>query len=247
VNVPEHIEALRAQGDLLASAAERGDFDAPLPYCSDWKLRDVVQHTGEVHRWATDVVANARTGDVDSDPTYPSDDKLLAWFREGHAALVDALTNAPADVECFAFLPAPTPLAFWARRQAHETAIHRVDAESASRTRTPFAPEFAADGLDELLYGFAVRKPKAPPVDAPLTLHLAPNDIERQWFVTLHPDGTSVAEVGDAADCTVRATASDCYMLLWNRFDGDDLTVFDIDGEPAALAAWRGCHRIRWS
>src|SRR5262249_27180621 len=146
VNVPEHIAALRGRGELLASAADGGDPDAPLPYCPDWKLRDVVQHTGEVHRWATDVVANGRTEPTDSDPTYPNDGELVGWFREGHVALVDALTNAPDDLDCFAFLPAPTPLAFWARRQAHETAIHRVDAESATRTRTPFVSDFATDG-----------------------------------------------------------------------------------------------------
>jgi uncharacterized protein (TIGR03083 family) len=246
VQIPEHIHGLRVQGELLADAAQHGDLDAPLPYCPDWKLRDVVQHTGEVHRWATDVVANGRTEPTDSDPTYPGDTELVDWFREGHAALVDALADAPDDLDCFAFLPAPTPLAFWARRQAHETAIHRVDAESATRTMTPFAPDFATDGLDELLYCFAVRKRKAPNVDAPLTLRLDPNDVEREWFVTLHPEGTSVTDIGNDAACTVRASASDCYMLMWNRGDIDS-PLFDVDGDTAVLAAWRGCHRIRWS
>ena len=41
----------------------------------------------------------------------------------------------------------------WARRQAHETAIHRVDGESAlgALSGTPFEPSFGADGVDELL------------------------------------------------------------------------------------------------
>lgn len=33
------------------------------------------------------------------------------------------LESAPADVAAFTFLPAPTPLAIWARRQASEIAM----------------------------------------------------------------------------------------------------------------------------
>ena len=59
----------------------------------------------------------------------------------------------PPDLDCWAFLPAPSPLAFWSRRQAHETAIHRADVESALRVRPVYPKEFAADGIDELLLG----------------------------------------------------------------------------------------------
>lgn len=39
---------------------------------------------------------------------------------------------AAGYVDCWTFLDAPSPLAFWARRQAHETAIHRADAQLAA-------------------------------------------------------------------------------------------------------------------
>ena len=57
----------------------------------------------------------------------------------------------------------PSPLAFWARRQAHETAVHRYDAQSAAPGGPPapagaFDPAFAADGVDELIMGFAARR-----------------------------------------------------------------------------------------
>ncbi len=58
---------------------------------------------------------------------------------------------------------APAPREFWARRQAHETTIHMVDAQSALLGRVPSTDEagissaFAADGLDELLRGFFTR------------------------------------------------------------------------------------------
>ena len=64
--------------------------------------------------------------------SWPPDAELAAGSRQGCAALADALAAAPADLECWTFLRAPSPLAMWARRQAHETAIHRVDAELAA-------------------------------------------------------------------------------------------------------------------
>ena len=63
-------------------------------------------------------------------PTWP------AGSRQGCADLVAALAAAPDDLECWTFLPAPSPRAMWARRQAHETAIHRVDAELAAGLRS---------------------------------------------------------------------------------------------------------------
>ena len=69
-------------------------------------------------------------------------------IRSGSGPTTSAGVAAPT------FLPAPSPLAMWARRQAHETSIHRCYAESATGATTGFDPTFAADGIDELLYGF---------------------------------------------------------------------------------------------
>ena len=47
----------------------------------------------------------------------------------------------PTTCECWTFLPAPSPRAMWARRQAHETAIHRVDAQlAAGLPVSPWSP-----------------------------------------------------------------------------------------------------------
>ena len=52
---------------------------------------------------------------------------------------------------------------FWARRQAHETTIHMVDAQAALLGHAPTSGEaalevsLATDGLDELLRGFFTR------------------------------------------------------------------------------------------
>lgn len=132
MKIPEYVETLDRDGRLLAAAAGKAGVEAKVATCPGWQVRDLLRHTGMVHRWATAFVAEGHTS-YHPDGGLPELDgeELLAWFREGHGRLVDTLSAAPPDVECWSFLPAPSPLAFWARRQAHETTVHRVDAESA--------------------------------------------------------------------------------------------------------------------
>src|SRR5205823_12484010 len=150
--------ALRRAGERIAAAAERSGFDVMIPTCPGWRMRDLVRHIGDVHRWAAAHVAERRTERI-NDLTavagpLPDDRDLVAWFRSGHANLLRTLERADPDIRCWTFLPAPSPLAFWARRQAHETTVHRADAQSATRGIVPVEPPFAVDGIDELLLGF---------------------------------------------------------------------------------------------
>jgi len=171
MEIAAHIRAIQRDGDLLAAAAQRAGLDAPVPSCPPWQVRDLLRHVSYVHRWAAVFPGEGRLTPVTdraSEPEVlgggPPDDELLDWFRAGHAALVETLRSADPDVQCWMFLAAPSPLAFWARRQAHETAMHRVDAELADTVLantvlagtvpTPFPADFAADGIDELIMGF---------------------------------------------------------------------------------------------
>jgi uncharacterized protein (TIGR03083 family) len=245
VKISEHVEALTREGERLRDAAAGSDLDAPVPSCPGWTVRDAVQHTGEVHRWAAAIVREARTS-AEADPVaFPPDEELLPWFEAGHAALVSTLAAAPPELECFTFLPAPSPLAFWARRQAHETAIHRADVESASGAVTPTSPDFATDGVDELLMGFASRKRRDKlQIDAPRSLHVRATDTARDWCVSLAASGITVTDGASPADCGVSSPASDLYLLLWNRRGLDGL---EVTGDGTVVDLWRRTQRVRWS
>ncbi len=169
-----HIDALERDGALLADAAEAAGLQAGIPGCPGWQVRDLVRHQAYVHAWAARHVRERLPELLDDGLTEsdilgrgPADPDLIAAYRDGHAALVATLRDADPDLECATFMPAPSPLAFWARRQAHETAIHRYDAQSALSGGPPapaaaFGPAFAADGVDELIMGFAARKKYRP-------------------------------------------------------------------------------------
>ncbi len=197
------IDQLADDGPRLAAAAERAGWDAPVPR-TRWTVRKLVTHTGGVHRWAADVVGvGSKTLNTEAGRAVgigPGDDELLDWFLSGHAALVSTLREAPPDLVADTFLPAPSPLHFWSRRQAHETAVHRADADAACGELTSFAPDFAQDGMSEMLTGFAARKSKA--VDTEATILLEASD-GPSWLVTLGGDQTlaDVVGEGDPEDC----------------------------------------------
>jgi uncharacterized protein (TIGR03083 family) len=257
MEIDEHIDALRRQGESLADAAERAGLDAAVPPCAPWLIKDLLRHTGYVHRWAARHVTECPDQIIDG----PSEEDilrggaddagLLAWFRAGHAALVDTLATADPAVECPMFMAAPSPLAFWARRQAHETAIHRADADSASGATPEYEAGFAADGIDELIMGFGRRRkyqPGSDPKTAGVRLRVATADTGDAWSVEtregrLHPrrDAGGTEEAG----CTVSGPASGLYLYLWNRADAGRAGVA-ITGDPGLLSAWQASVCVRW-
>jgi uncharacterized protein (TIGR03083 family) len=252
VEVGEHIGALDRDGRLLLDAARASGLDAPVPTCPDWRVRDLLAHVHYVHRWAAAYVADALTEMVPEPDEAellaiaPPDDALLARMEESHAELVRALASAPADLFCWTFLPAPSPLAMWARRQAHETAIHRVDAElAAGRSPTAFDPGFAADGIDELLLGFLGRVQPPANVEAVLgTIGLEASDRPERWSIRLTTVDVDTTRGITSCELRVRATAADLYLLLWNR---PPSCAPDLTGTVELLDAWRERIRISWS
>ncbi|MGI5452479.1 maleylpyruvate isomerase family mycothiol-dependent enzyme [Streptomyces sp. CA-249302] len=243
----EYVRILDREGGLLAVAAEEAGTDAKVPTCPEWQVRDLVRHTGMVHRWAAAFVAEGHTS-YQPDGGLPELDgeELLAWFREGHRYLVDTLASASPDVRCWHFLPAPSPLAFWARRQAHETTVHRVDAESArGGTPSPIAPAFAVDGVDELLRGFHARGRSKVRSDEPRVLRVrAVDENDAVWTVRLSQEAPATERdwTEDDVDCEVAGPAGQLYLSLWNRVPFPHVT-----GDASVAALWREKSAVTWS
>jgi uncharacterized protein (TIGR03083 family) len=238
----EFIDILDREGRALADAAAEAGTDAKVLTCPGWAVRDLLRHTGAVHRWATSFVAEGRTGfHPVQEPPELDDEALREWFRVGHRRLVDTLAGASADVRCWQFLPGSTPLAFWARRQAHETAVHRVDAESArgrdlEEIGKEFTAEFAADGIDELLRGFHARDRSGVRSEAPRTLRVRATDTsDAVWSVRVSSEPPVTLRGADGpADCEVSGPAALLYLSLWNR-----LPLPPVTGDTALATLWR--------
>jgi uncharacterized protein (TIGR03083 family) len=268
VEIAEHIDALSRQGDLLAGAAERAGLDAFVPPCPSWQVKDLLRHTGYVHRWAARHITECPDTVLDGPPEPDilrggaADPDLLAWFRAGHAALVKTLSTADPGLVCATFIDAPSSLAFWARRQAHETAIHRADAESAAGVRPEYPAEFAADGIDELIMGFGQRRKYRPSAEYNGSMQVRTTDTGHAWRVGTEegriqarrhqagPDpegpGPEGPDPEGPAKSTVTGPASGLYLFLWNRSDTAEAGV-TISGDPGFLELWQSSVRVRWS
>lgn len=230
---------------MLAEAA-RDVLDAPVPTCREWTVRELLRHTGAVHQWAHAHVAGPLVRMMDPDQeaalfaAAPRDGDVAGWYLEQHARLLDALESAPPDLECWHFLAAPSPLAFWARRQTHETVIHRVDAElAAGRALSPVTTAMALDGIDELVAGFQTRRRSRLRTGRPRLLRLRATGAERpaDWYVHLSPEPPQVRRnAAEEPDCTVQGPANALYLALWNRAD---LTRLRIDGDAALARLWQ--------
>ena len=231
-----YLALLERDGVLLAAAAEAAGLDSSVPPCPKWLVGDLVRHVGSVHRWAAWIVRDRCADDpaptMDDMPRPAPDEDVLAWYRAGHADLVRILRDADPGLQCFTFMPAPSSLAFWARRQAHETAIHRGDAESVSGAITGHPNDFALDGIDELLAGFMPRRKSFRYVDAPRTLSVRPHNAE-PWLITLAPAGVHATHDAGDAEATVSGSASDLYLWLWNR-----PASVHVDGDRAVADLW---------
>jgi uncharacterized protein (TIGR03083 family) len=251
----QHLNAIVQAAADLAGRARRAGPVADVPSCTRWAVADLVAHQGMVHRWA---VSNLRGQGPVSTPKaqilaeVPAE-RLVDWFEEGTRLLLKTLRDIPPGVEAMVFLrDAPPPREFWARRQAHETTIHSVDALAAELGRLPLAEEtgigadLAKDGLDELLCGFVPRGRSRLERQDGTAVAVLPGDAETGWLLTLGdrveavPVAADSAEVG-AADHRFTGTAAQLYLGLWNR--GDEVTSSDSE----LLRQWRGKQRIRWS
>ncbi|MFJ6683399.1 maleylpyruvate isomerase family mycothiol-dependent enzyme [Streptomyces werraensis] len=233
-----YLEILEHEGRSLADAAEQAGPGAPVPACPDWRVRDLLRHTGVVHRWAAGFVADAcpapRPMEEHPDLDGP---ELVTWYRACHGALLDTLRKAKPEVECWTFLPgAESALGFWARRQAHETAVHRWDAQAArGGDPTPVATDFAVDGVDELLRGFHARRRSRVRTPEPRVLRIRATDADAVWTVRLsqEPPVTTRDAAGDA-ECEVSGPAAELYLSLWNR-----LPMPKVTGDAALAELWR--------
>jgi uncharacterized protein (TIGR03083 family) len=244
MHVDRYVSVLSRDGERLAEAARRAGLDAAVPTCPGWQIRDLLLHTGGVHRWAAGHVETGRAepfsaAEEDQFFEMVADDSLLEWFRDGHRRLVGALAAGDEElVSCWTFLPARSPLAFWARRQAHETAIHRADAEAALSVVPQWTADFAVDGIDELLNAFLVRRPERITADPPVSIAVSATDADAAWTITLDPTGYRAVAGARPATLTLAGPASDRYLLLWNRGGLDRLD------ERAGPVAGQGARRL---
>jgi hypothetical protein len=160
-------------------------------------------------------------------PIPPTGRDLFPLAEGSLTAVVTALREADPDMGVTSWA-GTVPTMWWSRRLAHETAVHRVDAQLAASPDDPPTPidaALAGDGIDELFELFVPLRIAAHPVEPPLTAHLHATDAEGEWLVKL---GTGVELTHEHAkgDVAMRGAASALLLTLWNRTPHQEVETF---------------------
>jgi uncharacterized protein (TIGR03083 family) len=209
------LAALRREGAAFAVAAAAADPDDDVPTCPGWTVRRLVSHLSRVHRSA---VIGVQDGTVEPPALAarpPDDSRLLEWYREGLDRLVQVLADAEPHLDDF-----------WPRRMAHETTVHRFDAELAAYAKGGgFDPELAADGVGEVVERMlGLRAHEEPLASAMGDVLVECTDTGDRWLVRLTPGRVTAerrSERPRRSDARISGPAADLYLVLWGRLPLD--------------------------
>ncbi|SDI64468.1 TIGR03083 family protein [Actinokineospora alba] len=211
--------------------------DAEVPTCLPWTMSDLVRHVAQVylHKAAT-MEHDARQ----PQPDVSAEDPLAALDR-GYARLLAQFSHRqPSDVTVTWFPPDQT-VAFWIRRMAQETVIHRIDAELAAGVESaPIPEDLAVDGVDEVLERFLAfashhfREDFAGTLDDLTGQRVQVETAGSAWLVNLDSKVITLTAPDGSPDATVRADPETLLRWLWRRTDEDAVTV---EGDQSAVDA----------
>jgi uncharacterized protein (TIGR03083 family) len=238
---------IEASTEILAEIVHGADLTRPVPTCPDWTLRQLATHVGRAHRWAAEIASTRSAQFIPfrqvPDGRIPDDPALHApWLRAGAARVIEAVRKAGSDpVWAFAGL---RPASFWARRMAHETAVHRADAQIATGRQAELEPDLAADAIDEWLgfvSGLGGEDPRADalPEGAVLHVHATDEGLDGagEWLVRRESSEVTVQRGHGKGDVVLRGPASRLLLVLLRRVPPDDPQV-EVLGDPALLTGW---------
>ena len=237
-----YIAATEREGAAVSAVAAAGAPDAPVPSCPRWTLDRLVGHLGWVYNWVS-AHLEARSVTMlnrEDVPRPPRGEAVAAWFDDAHARALAALRGIDPATEVWSWAGVNTG-AFWHKRMAHESLIHRWDAENAVGEPGPLDSDLAADGVDELMeviLPFQVAHAEDPLPQG--TLHLHRTDGEGEWLCRI-AEGRLVAErIHARGDVAVRGTGEQLDLVLWRRLPPDHVEVF---GDVDVLASWTALGR----
>lgn len=238
------MSALHAEGAAFSAAVDEATPDMPVPSCPDWTVTNLVHHLGSLYKWVGTILSTP-----EGPPPRPTTEGLptggdaIDWWRREYEHLVSLLDKVDADAPAWNWAPQPKKAAFWHRRMALETAVHRWDAQMAIASGEPIETKLAVDGVSEVLDTWLPAGRGHSTYTREGVVHLEAVDAGHEWFVRLRGTGVALLDTGtilDTDDHHPRAhaagTASDLLLALYGRVRFD---VLDTAGDVTLLDALR--------
>jgi uncharacterized protein (TIGR03083 family) len=239
------LAGLRAEAAAFRTAVSQPDaLAAQVPSCPDWTVDQLVRHLGGVYLWVTSHASRGVTSAPDQiDRGVPAGVDVLTWWDERYDDLVTLLDSLHPGAPAWNWAPQPKRAEFWHRRMAHETAVHRWDAQMALGLSEPIEAKLAADGITEVIDTWLPGGRRRGPLNRYGVVALRATDVEEVWDVRLRGEGVALLDTDTLLDdddhherAIATGTASDLLLALWGRVPFD---VLDIAGDVGLLAALR--------
>lgn len=239
------LEELRSDGLAFRVAIGEADLTADVPSCPGWTVSHLVHHLGSIYRYvnihAIRGVTTLPERPLKSIMDEPPAADQLAWFDEQLAAVAGTLDVLDPEMPAWNWAPAPKRAGFWHRRMAHETTVHRWDAQMAIGRTEPIAARLATDGIAEVLDTWVPAGRRRKEGEFSGLVALDATDVEHSWLVRLRGEGIALLDTETIFDddehrptVIARGPASDLMLALWGRVGFDTL---DVSGDEDTLDA----------
>jgi uncharacterized protein (TIGR03083 family) len=242
-----HCAEIVTQTSLLSGHLDGADVTVPVPTCPGWNVSQLARHVDGGQRWAREIVATRASeppsdvalrdlsGATDDDP-----DILCASLTEAAAALAATLTDAGPAAQMWCPVEGGGS-AFYARRFAYETAMHRADAALALGVKFVLDPEVAADAVDEwmelgcLPFHFEVHPWMLELLAPGRTIGLHATDTDAHWLLDLTGDVIAWRRADEQAVAEIRAPVTDLLLTIYRR---RPVAGLDVTGDAKLVDFW---------
>jgi uncharacterized protein (TIGR03083 family) len=230
----ELVTAVRREGEGILTAAGMG-LDAAVPACDGWDVAGLVQHVAKVYANVAKIVSTRATEAPGARPEIP-DGEPVAVLSRLLDELVAALSGCDAEAPIWNWSADAPPVGlFWARRMAHESSVHRYDAQASHGVVQPIDADLAADGLDELVDVVIARIFSRDQVAGPTGSVALRSSDDGVWRLQLEPSGVRRLDVLNEPDVTVSGTSSALLLAAYSRVPWSSL---EVTGDTDLLDRW---------
>lgn len=245
------LAALRGDGqtlrDTFEEASSRADgLATEVPSCPGWTVLDLIHHIGAIYYSVRSHVSRGITSRPDSaglGEELPTGPAAVQWWADEHDQLVRLLDALDPQLPAWNWAPQAKQVSFWQRRMAHETAVHRWDAQTAVGQVEPIETKLAIDGVTEVLDTHLPAGRRQGSLDRTGVVQLAATDVDQQWTVRLRGEGVALLDTDTWLDSgehrartLARGSASDLNLALFGRVPFD---VLDVTGDLTLLSSLR--------
>lgn len=243
-----HCNEITVQADLLADHLLGADVSAPVPSCPGWNVSQLARHVDGGLRWARTIV----DGRVDTPPPDTALRDLSAAAVEDPEDLAASLRSAGTDLAATlraagpnASMWCPVPgggSAFYARRFAHEAAVHRADAALALGVDYVVPNFVAVDGVEEWLelgsmpFHFEVHPWMRELLGPDRTIGLHTSDTDDHWVLDFTGDAITWRRGDESTAAGLRGPATDLLLVLYRRRPTSTLAV---EGDASLVDFWQ--------